>query len=184
MKNRVTPPTLTTARLRLVGAGTPLLRADLASTSALSALLSAEVANTWPPEYYDKDAVQWMLNATEALDASGTNEMGSLWRSYYIVLEAPMPILVGTVGFKSAPNASGVVEIGYSVVTSFQRRGIASEAVKALITQAYTHGARAVVAETYPELFASIGVMRRCGMIHEGAGSEPDTVRYLHRRHE
>jgi [ribosomal protein S5]-alanine N-acetyltransferase len=174
MTNRITPTTLTTPRLRLVGADAPLLRADLAGTQALGAALPAEVADTWPPEHYDADAVRWMLNAADAL------EVDSPWRGYYIVLNAPKPTLVGTVAFKSAPNEFGIVELGYSVVASFQRRGIASEAVDALITHAYAHGAKAVAAETYPELVASLGVMRRCGMVHAGPGSEARTVRYLH----
>ncbi len=176
MTNRITPTTLTTARLRLLGADVQLLRADLAGADALGAALGATVADTWPPEYYDTPAVQWMLKAVEALDVD------SPWRSYYIVLNAAIPTLVGTAGFKSAPNERGIVEIGYSVVASFQRRGIASEAIDALITHAYAHGAKAVVAETYPALVASLGVMRRCGMVHAGQGSEAGTVRYVHQR--
>ncbi|MCA2997550.1 MAG: GNAT family N-acetyltransferase [Rhodocyclaceae bacterium] len=179
MTNQITPITLTTARLRLVGADVALLRADLAGRHALGAALVAHVADTWPPEYYDTAAVQWMLNAGAALDASNTN---SPWRSYYVVFSAPTPTLVGTVGFKSAPDKHGTVEIGYSVVASFQRRGIASEAVAALIAHAYTHGATAVAAETFPELVASLGVMRRCGLVHAGQGSEAGAVRYVHHR--
>lgn len=176
MTNRITPITLTTARLRLLGADVPLLHADLAGADALGTALGAAVADTWPPEYYDTPAVQWMLKAVEALDVD------SPWRSYYIVLNAAIPMLVGTAGFKSAPNERGIVEIGYSVVASFQRRGIASEAAEAFITHAYAHGAKAVVAETYPELVASLGVMRRCGMVQAGQGSEVGTVQYIHQR--
>ena len=176
MTNRITPITLTTARLRLVGADIPLLRADLAGKQALGTALDVEVADTWPPEYYDTDAVQWTLNVAETLADD------SPWRSYYIVLNASTPTLVGTAGFKSAPDEHGVVEIGYSVTASFQRRGIASEAAEALITHAYEHGAKAVAAETFPELVASLGVMRRLGMVHAGQGSEAGTVRYLHHR--
>jgi [ribosomal protein S5]-alanine N-acetyltransferase len=175
MTNRII---LNTLRLQLVGADVALLRADLTSVDALSATLDTSIAETWPPEYYDAAAVQWMLNATEALVDD------AVWRSYYIVLMPPSverATLVGTAGYKSAPNEHGVVEVGYSIVASFQRQGIASEAVRAIIAQAYVHCAKAVTAETYPHLIASIGVMRRCEMIDEGPGSEEGTVRYVHR---
>lgn len=175
MTNRIT---IITPRVQLIGADVSLLQADLAGIDTLGVALGAAVAATWPPEHYDTAAVQWMLNATEAL------AVNAVWRSYYIVLTQPhaeRTTLVGTAGYKSAPNEQGVVEIGYSVVTSFQRQGIATEAARALIRQAYAHGAKAVAAETFPELVASLGVMRRCGMVVEGRGSETGTVRYVHR---
>jgi [ribosomal protein S5]-alanine N-acetyltransferase len=172
MTNRIT---LTTPSLKLIGADAQLLRADLDGPEALGRALGAAVADTWPPEHYDTPAVEWMLRATGQLPAH------ALWRSYYIVLALHPAMLVGTAGYKAAPDKDGMVEIGYSVVASFQRQGIASEAVSALLAQAYANGARAVAAETYPELVASLGVMRRCGMTYEGPGSEAGTVRYVHR---
>jgi [ribosomal protein S5]-alanine N-acetyltransferase len=175
MTNRII---ISTPRLQLIGADVSLLRADLESLDALRAALDVTIAETWPPEHYDAAAVRWMLNATEAL------AVDAIWRSYYIVLMSPhgeRGTLVGTAGYKSAPNEHGTVEIGYSVVESFHRQGIASEAVRALIAHAYTQDAKAVTAETYPNLIASLGVMRRCGMTYEGPGSEAGTVRYIHR---
>jgi RimJ/RimL family protein N-acetyltransferase len=86
--------------------------------------------------------------------------------------------LVGTCGFKGAPDADGRVEVGYSVLEQFRCRGLATEAVAALIRAAFAAGASEVAAETYPSLLPSLRVMEKCGMIPLGAGSEPGTVRH------
>jgi RimJ/RimL family protein N-acetyltransferase len=76
--------------------------------------------------------------------------------------------LIGTVSYKGPPK-NGVVEIGYTVVPSWRRRGLATEASRALIEAAWEHGAEVVIAHTFPELEPSIGVLRKLGF--EPAGS-------------
>jgi RimJ/RimL family protein N-acetyltransferase len=71
----------------------------------------------------------------------------------------------------------GAVEIGYSVVPSWQRRGVATEACKALIEGAWGRGARAVVAHTLPELEPSIGVLRKLGF-SRAASQEPGVIAF------
>lgn len=68
--------------------------------------------------------------------------------------------------------------MGYGVVVEHQRRGYATEATQGLIEFAFSNGVKQVVAETYPELLASIGVMTRCGMRFIGPGSEERVIRY------
>ena len=46
--------------------------------------------------------------------------------------------LVGVIGFGGAPK-DGRVVIGYSIAPEFRRRGVASEAVGALVTWALSH---------------------------------------------
>jgi RimJ/RimL family protein N-acetyltransferase len=73
------------------------------------------------------------------------------------------------VGYKGPP-VSGVVEIGYSVVPSWQRRGLATEACRRLIESAWERGASAVTAHTFAHLAASLGVLRKLGF----EPAEPD----------
>ena len=63
---------------------------------------------------------------------------------YYFVLLPPAASpqtaareLVGNGGFKGPPSASGVVEIGYSILPAFQRRGFATEAARCLMAAAF-----------------------------------------------
>jgi [ribosomal protein S5]-alanine N-acetyltransferase len=69
-----------------------------------------------------------------------------------------------------------------SVVQEFRGGGIATEAVKTLISTAFDRGAKEVAAETYPSLTPSLRVMEKCGMTFMGEGSDPGTVRHAVKR--
>lgn len=89
----------------------------------------------------------------------------------------------GAVGTRAPPNEEGLVEIGYSILPQHQRQGFATEAAAGLVRNAFTHSeVHGVVAETLPELVASIGVLEKCGFGFVGDGSEPGVIRYHRRR--
>lgn len=79
------------------------------------------------------------------------------------VREQSTGLLIGGVGFKGAPSGEGIVEIGYGLVESARGRGLATEAVQALVAHAFARGVSAVIAETDADNSASAGVLRRCG---------------------
>jgi ribosomal-protein-alanine N-acetyltransferase len=162
---------LLTQRLVLVGAGATVLRAESSGPQSLAAAAHAEVPANWPPEHHDQNVIEWVLRGLERIAPSDP------WRFYYIQLREP-PTLIGTCGFKQPPDATGCVEVGYSVLVQFRGRGVASEAVMALIRVAFETGASEVAAETYPSLPASLRVMEKCGMTRVGPGADPGTVRY------
>jgi RimJ/RimL family protein N-acetyltransferase len=65
------------------------------------------------------------------------------------------------------------------VLPDFRRQGYATEAAAGLIARAFAHPAVGrVIAETFPELPASIGVLRRLGFSPVDGGSEPGVLRY------
>lgn len=162
---------IATTRLDLVAATPETLKAAIENVPRMGMLLDAEVARGWPPDLLDEDALRWTLAKVE--DPASPSE----WWMYWIVLRAPRR-LVGTVGFKGPPKY-GVVEVGYGVVAEHQRRGYATEATQGLIDFAFARPeVKSVIAETYPELAASISVMTKCGMRLLGAGSEPGVIRY------
>ena len=163
---------LESPRLRLVPTSADLVRAELAG--GLAVAIGTPLAADWPPEHWDEGVLRWLLNA------AAQPGFDPAWTGYYIVLREPAPgLVVGTAGFKSPPDAHGVIELGYGVVPSHQRRGIASEAVCAMIAYAWEHPrVTRVDAETFPHLVPSLGVMRACGMTFIGPGSEHGTVRY------
>lgn len=70
--------------------------------------------------------------------------------------------LVGNGGWKGPPR-DGMVELGYAVAPSRQRRGIATAVVRELVMRARRAGLRGVFAHTLAETNASTRVLERCG---------------------
>jgi [ribosomal protein S5]-alanine N-acetyltransferase len=137
------------------------------------ALLGAEVATPWPPPSNDEHSRQRMIGHLE-----GHPEPG--WGVWYILLKrgpGERAIVVGNGGFKGPPSADGTVEIGYSVVEGYQRLGIASEAVRALMEHAFENPrVRRVKAEALADNVTSIRVLEKNGFRSVGSGSEPGSV--------
>lgn len=159
-------------RLQLVGADSALLRAELAGPTALAVELGAAVPSQWPPEFLDEGAIRWTLAAADQMAAD------AVWRMYYMLLKGDARTVVGTCGYKFPPDEQGRVEVGYSVVPAWQRRGLATEAVRALMAQSVEHGATEMFAQTLPDLLASKRVMQKCGMTLTGPGSEAGAIRF------
>ncbi|HXF74369.1 MAG TPA: GNAT family protein [Actinomycetota bacterium] len=163
-----------TPRLALVPATAALLDAELRSREALADLLGADVPADWPPGEHDRDAVElFRARLAERPDAAG-------WYGWYALLPGPGgSVLIGSGGFLGPPGADGTVEIGYSIVPTYRRRGFATELVRALVDRALsTAGVARVVAHTTPANVGSVKVLERCGFRHVGPGDEPGSVRY------
>jgi len=166
---------IVTERLELIPATSEMVRAALASGAALSSSLGASVPPTWPPESLDPPSLQFTLNRL----AEGAEN--SEWWLYFVLLspDGGARTLIGSVGYKGPPSEDGTVEIGYGIVSDQRRRGYASEAARGLIARAFSvTTVRRVIAETYPELEGSIGVLRKCGFTFIGDGSEPCVIRF------
>lgn len=162
-----------TSRLTLIPAAVAQLQAELSSRSELETLLGARVPASWPPLYFDEDALRYSLRAIE--NNPGTERW---WFHYFILRGAEGDTLIGAGGYKGPP-AHGFVEIGYSILPEYQRYGFASEATGGLVAHAFSHaGVESVRGETLPELVASIGVLRKCGFAFVGDGSEPGVIRF------
>ena len=171
---------IVTERLRLVPATPALVRAAIEGPKALAAALGAVlpgtvVPPTWPHQYLDRPALEFTLERVAA-------PQGTLgWWMHFVILArgAGGPTLIGTAGYKGPVGSEGAVEVGYGIVSDQQRRGYASEAVRALLAQAFAvPEVRRVIGETLPELVASIGVMRKCGFHPVEGGSEPGVIRF------
>jgi [ribosomal protein S5]-alanine N-acetyltransferase len=151
-----------------------VLRAELESRQALGHVLRAVIPESWPPDLYDADAVNYMLHWL------ATHSQQSTWGFYYIVEKASvadqgLPLAVGAGGYKGAPNAAGSVEVGYSVVPERRRRGYAREAVDGWLANAFADlRVQRVIAHTLQGLEPSIAVLRSAGFTFNGAGVDPD----------
>ena len=164
---------LRTARLEMIAATLPLVQAEIAGPAHLGELLSAEV-ETWPPPLNDEKSLRWTFQKLQE-----NPEMSGFFTWYVVLIQEGKRRLVGLAGITGPPNQHGRIEVGYSVVEKFQKRGIGTEASRALVQWAFEQPAvQMVTAQTFPELGPSIKVMERCGMSFLGAGSEPGTICY------
>jgi [ribosomal protein S5]-alanine N-acetyltransferase len=144
-----------TERLVLVPATVELVDADL--EGRLAHALGAELPEDWPPEFHGEPQLRFTREALAQPGAAGW------WSHYIVVTTGERPVVIGTCGCKGPPDQDGTVEIGYSVVPSWQRRGLATEAVNGLVETAWERGATTVLAHTLPDRTASIAVLRKAG---------------------
>ena len=165
---------LTTERLRVVPATVATITAELEAPERLAEALGAALPADWPPEHHDTGTLKLWRGELAMPGSAGW------WLHYVVLTDAPRPALVGTVAFKGPPVA-GVVEIGYSVVRSWQRHGFATEASRALIEAAWRRGAELVVAHTLPRLEPSIRVLEKLGF-EPAESTEPGVLAFELRR--
>jgi len=76
--------------------------------------------------------------------------------------------VIGTIGFHGPPGDDGRVEIGYRVEPGFRRRGIATEAVDALLAWAEAQGIHRFRASVAPANDPSLAIIRRLGFREVG----------------
>ena len=171
------PAALRTERLVLRPSTPELARAEIADRARFAALLGAEVPAAWPPEEL-APALGILLARLEAEPAACG------WFAWYALApreEAP-PVLVGSAGFTGPPR-QGEVEIGYSVMPEFQRRGYATEMVRALSRRALAQdGVTRVTARTEWANPASVRVLEKAGFHACGPRDEAGGARFeVHR---
>ncbi|MDQ2750863.1 MAG: GNAT family N-acetyltransferase [Actinomycetota bacterium] len=82
------------------------------------------------------------------------------------------PVLA-EVGFHGPPDPDGSVEIGYRVVSRHRRRGLAEEAVTAVLSWAAAHGADGVKASVSPDNVASIALLHKLAFTATGSYRHP-----------
>jgi RimJ/RimL family protein N-acetyltransferase len=168
---------LRTARLRLVAITPAMLKAEelVGSVEVLAKLVGAEVTAEWPPEHWEPHVLRFILKQF----AEEPRTRG--WHRYVLLPTERGYKLIGAVG--GFPKLEGDVEIGYSTLPAFQRKGYGTEAARALVEWLLRQkDVRSVSAQTYSALPESIKVMERCGMLFVGDGDEVGTVRYRRMR--
>lgn len=80
---------------------------------------------------------------------------------------------IGGIGFKGAPDESGMVEVGYGILEEFRCQGYAGEAVAAMVNWCFTQDkVRCVRAETAPDNVISKKVLTKNGFVPNGFGEE------------
>jgi len=159
-------------RLNLIAATPELIKRDIDGREFLGEALGVNIAKSWPPDLYGPQAMQFALTQLGEVSEQG-------WSFWYLLTPGDAGDLIGICGFKGRPDEAGSVEIGYSILSSYQCLGYATEAVARLVGWAFTHNnVNEVCAETLPHLIQSIRVLEKNGFEHTGAGSETGVIRY------
>jgi ribosomal-protein-alanine N-acetyltransferase len=151
-----------TERLELVPATVELCWAETRGPEAISQALAVRVPRSWPPVVFEPEDVE---RTRRQLQRDPENRM---WTLYYVIRResdpGPERELLGVAGYLGSPSSEGAVELGYAIAEEHQRRGYATEAVRALVAAAFEiPGVAVVKATTYASLEPSIGVLKKTG---------------------
>lgn len=164
---------LRTSRLHLIAATLEMAHAEVHDRAALATLLEARLPGDWPPPLNDAASARFFLEYLT------THPTATGWMTWYFVAvdENGERVVIGNGGFKGTPF-DGSVEVGYSILPSYQRQGFATEAVGALIDWAFAQdSARRVWAQTLPGRHASQTLLRKLGF-REMLPAEPGVLRF------
>jgi ribosomal-protein-alanine N-acetyltransferase len=89
-------------------------------------------------------------------------------------------VIVGNAGFKGAPDEHGEVELGYGILTTHRRQGLAAAAAQLLLDRAERAPAvTRVLATIDPDNAASIAVVTKAGFRPDGDRIHPRWGRQL-----
>jgi hypothetical protein len=102
-----------TQRLRLITCEQEYLAAIVRDPCSLGELLKVTVPEQWPEHPQAYSHALSLLKEQPLLPSSGW------W--LYLFVHPSLKALVGSGGFKSAPDADGVVEIGCEIAPAFRR---------------------------------------------------------------
>jgi ribosomal-protein-alanine N-acetyltransferase len=148
------PPTVATERLTL----------ELITPVEAALMLAGGRDPRWHPDYPRKED----LFAASLVRGDGP------WGPRHIIRTFD-GLVFGSIGFLAppapAPDEVPEVEIGYGLVSDARGRGVATEAVRAVLAQTDALGVR-VRASVLPDNAASIRVLAKCGFTELRGGNE------------
>ena len=156
-----------TSGLRLTTLEAGHLAALVQAPASLGELLGVSVPDQWPgiPQSY--------AGALSRLREQPLLAYSGWW--LYLFVSPRLGSIVGSGGFKQAPDRDGVVEIGCEIAPSFRRSGFATEAMRGLIAYAFTRPAvTAVAAHSLPKAKGPQAALARAlGMQRAGEAQDP-----------
>ena len=91
---------ITSRRLNLVAATPDLIRKDIGGRESLSEALDVNVPESWPPDLYGPQAMQFALTQLGEISEQG-------WSFWYLLTAGDAGDLVGLCVFKGRPDEAG-----------------------------------------------------------------------------
>ena len=109
------------------------------------------------------------------LDMLRSSPEPDVWRHGFALVDRGKDLVVGNAAFVGPPNGAGEVEIAYAVVPSFEGRGYATQAARALTEFAIAdERVKTVIAHTLPEKNASTRILEKNGFTFGGEIEHPE----------
>ncbi|MDO5517105.1 MAG: GNAT family N-acetyltransferase [Clostridium sp.] len=70
--------------------------------------------------------------AKKIVKMENINERLHVWYTYWLIIDKETDKGIGFIGFKGIPDEKGYVEVGYSISPSHRRKGLMTEALRAM----------------------------------------------------
>lgn len=128
--------------------------------------LAGQITGVDLPPFFGDERMIWLCNYRIAQIEADPASADWLVR---VVVSVPEGAAVGHAGFHGPPDERGMVEVGYSVVPEFRRRGYAKAMVRELLARAAAEPQVAVVrASISPDNEASLATVAGFGFTRVG----------------
>lgn len=148
-------PHIETERLKMITFTVEMMNALLKSKANLEAIIPYRVANEYPMDVY-KQFFKYKIERFSKFPQE--NE----WEG--IIIHRDTNEIMGDMGFKGGPNNVGEIDLGYSIVPSYQGKGFATEMGKAMVKWGKSQtDVKTVKAACNPDNIASKRVLEKIG---------------------
>jgi ribosomal-protein-alanine N-acetyltransferase len=147
---------LETGHLTLLPFSLQMKKIVLNDKAKLAQIIDVGVPEHWPgPDL--AEALPFFINEMEK------NPSGPIWDG--IIIHKADQIIIGDMGFIGGPDATGTVEIGYSIIPEYRNHGYATEMAQTLIRWAFQQqGIKVIIASCLADNIGSIKVLQKVGM--------------------
>lgn len=117
-------PQIETERLLMITFTAEMMKALLKSKEDLEATIPYSVAAEYPLDVYKQFFTYKIERFTKF-------PLENEWEG--CIIHKATNVIMGDMGFKGGPNEAGEIDLGYSIVPSYQGKGFATEMGKAMV---------------------------------------------------
>ncbi len=132
-----------------------MMEAFLKKSNDIETIIPYSVAPEYPLEVY-KQFFEYKIDRFRKFPSEND------WEG--VIIQKEDNIIMGDMGFKGGPDIEGNIDIGYSIVPSYQGKGYATEMGKAMVDWGLSQpSVKKVIATCDLDNYASIRVLEKIG---------------------
>jgi RimJ/RimL family protein N-acetyltransferase len=120
--------TIETEILRLIPCDAETLKSAIAGNDQLAKRLGVTVADNWTEFGVESLQYSWERLLEDPINFG--------WWTYFPVHKQDNK-LIGSGGYKGSPTDAGTVEVGYEIAAAYRNKGLATELINGLISNAF-----------------------------------------------